>query len=57
MESHISHYIASTFHLDLKDFLVKKVEYLKLNNYLNNGINIFLLYEVSYNKDKPIPSI
>ena len=55
MESHISHYVASTFSSRPKGFSSKKiVQYLKLNNYANNGLNIIKLYALSYNKNKKI---
>ena len=50
MESHISHLIASLFAARPKGFSTKRInQYLKLNNYKNNGINIFKLYMQSYN--------
>lgn len=52
MESHISHLIASFFASRPKGFSTKRIEqYLKLNDYKNNGINIFKLYMQSYNND------
>lgn len=53
MESHISHYVAATFASRPKGYSSTKIhKYLKLNNYLNNGINIFKLYSLSYNKNE-----
>ena len=50
MESHISHLIASFFAACPKGFSTKRInQYLKLNDYKNNGINIFKLYMQSYN--------
>ncbi len=50
MESHISHLIASFFSSRPKGFSTKRIkQYLKLNDYKNNGINIFKLYMKSYN--------
>ena len=50
MESHISHLIASFFASRPKGFSTKRIDqYLKLNDYKNNGINIFKLYIQSYN--------
>lgn len=50
MESHISHLIASFFSSRPKGFSTKRIkQYLKLNDYKNNGINIFKLYLNSYN--------
>ena len=50
MESHISHLIASFFAARPKGFSTKRInQYLKLNDYKNNGINIFKLYMQSYN--------
>ena len=49
MESHISHLIASFFSARPKGFSTKRVkQYLKLNDYKNNKINIFRLYLESY---------
>lgn len=49
MESHISHLIASFFASRPKGFSTKRIDqYLKLNDYKNNGINIFKLYLQSY---------
>lgn len=49
MESHISHLIASLFSSRPKGFSVNRIkQYLKLNDYKNNGINIFKLYLQSY---------
>lgn len=50
MESHISHLIASFFASRPKGYSSKRIkQYLKLNDYKNNGINIFKLYIQSYN--------
>ena len=50
MESHISHLIASFFASRPKGFSTKRIkQYLKLNDYKNNGISIFNLYIQSYN--------
>lgn len=50
MESHISHLISSFFSARPKGFSTKRIkQYLKLNDYKNNGINIFKLYLTSYN--------
>ena len=47
--------MASTFSSRPKGFSSKKiVQYLKLNNYANNGLNIIKLYALSYNKNKKI---
>ena len=55
MESHISHYVASTFASRPKGFSSKNIkQYLKLNNYKNNELNIFKLYSLSYNKSEKI---
>ena len=52
MESHISHLIASFFSSRPKGFSTKRIEqYLKLNDYKNNGINIFNLYMKSYKNE------
>ena len=49
MESHISHLIASFFSSRPKGFSTKRIrQYLKLNDYKNNNINIFKLYIQSY---------
>ena len=49
MESHISHLIASFFSSRPKGFSTKRIkQYLKLNDYKNNNINIFKLYMQSY---------
>ena len=49
MESHISHLIASFFSSRFKGFSTKRIkQYLKLNDYKNNNINIFKLYIQSY---------
>ena len=45
MESHISHLIASLFASRPKGYLTKRIkQYLKLNDYKNNGMNIFKIY-------------
>ena len=50
MESHISHLIASFFASRPKGYSTKRIkQYLKLNDYKNNGINIFKIYIQSYN--------
>lgn len=55
MESHISHLIASFFASHPKGFSTKRIDqYLKLNDYKNNGINIFKLYLQSYNNNEII---
>ena len=55
MESHISHLIASFFSSRPKGFSTKRIDqYLKLNDYKNNGINIFRLYMQSYNNEKVV---
>lgn len=49
MESHISHLIASFFSSRPKGYSTKRInQYLKLNDYKNNGINIFKIYMQSY---------
>lgn len=49
MESHISHLIASFFASRPKGYSTKRIEqYLKINDYKNNDINIFKLYMQSY---------
>ena len=49
MESHISHLIAAFFSSRPKGFSTNRIyQYLKLNDYKNNGINIFNLYMSSY---------
>ena len=54
MESHISHFIASYFTARPKGFSTKRIDqYLKLNDYKLNGINIFNLYMQSY-KNKEV---
>ena len=54
MESHISHFIASYFAARPKGFSTKRIDqYLKLNDYKLNGINIFNLYMQSY-KNKEV---
>lgn len=55
MESHISHLIASFFASRPKGFSTKRIDqYLKLNDYKNNGINIFKLYMQSYNNKEVV---
>lgn len=55
MESHISHLIASFFASRPKGFSTKRIkQYLKLNDYKNNNINIFKLYMLSYNNTETI---
>ena len=49
MESHISHIIASPFSSRPKGYSSLRIDkYLKINDYVNNGINIFKLYLSSY---------
>ncbi len=53
MESHISHYVASTFGSRPKGYSRRRIEkYIKLEEYKINGINIMDLYLKSYNKSK-----
>ena len=55
MESHISHLIASLFASRPKGFSTKRIkQYLKLNDYKNNNINIFRLYMQSYKNNEVI---
>ena len=55
MESHISHLIASFFSSRPKGFSTKRIkQYLKLNDYKNNGLNIFNIYMQSYNNTEII---
>ena len=55
MESHISHLIASLFSSRPKSFSTKRInQYLKLNDYKNNDINIFKLYMQSYSNTEVI---
>ena len=57
MESHISHLIASFFASRPKGYSTKRIkQYLKLNDYKNNDINIFKLYMQSY-KDIEVKTI
>ena len=50
MESHISHLIASFFSSRPKAFSTKRIkQYLKINDYKNNNLNLFNLYIMSYN--------
>lgn len=57
MESHISHLIASFFSSRPKGFSTKRIDqYLKLNDYKNNNINIFKIYMQSY-KNKEVVKI
>lgn len=49
MESHISHLIASFFSSRPKGYSTKRIkQYLKLNDYKNNSMNIFKIYMQSY---------
>lgn len=53
MESHISHLIASIFASRPKGFSTKRIhQYLRLNDYKCNNINIFKLYMKSYKNDE-----
>ena len=55
MESHISHFVASTFSSRPKGYSSKKIhQYLKLNNYSNNNVNIINLYKLTYDKKEII---
>lgn len=55
MESHISHLIASLFSSRPKGFSTNRIkQYLKLNDYKNNGINIFKLYLQSFSNKEVI---
>lgn len=55
MESHISHIVASPFSSRPKGFSSLKInKYLKINDYVNNGINIFKLYLSSYDNSLTI---
>ena len=55
MESHISHLISSFFASRPKGFSTKRInQYLKLNDYKNNNINIFKLYMQSYKNNEII---
>ena len=57
MESHISHLIASFFSSRPKGYSTKRIkQYLKLNDYKNNNINIFNLYMQSY-KNREVEKI
>ena len=57
MEGHISHLIASFFAARPKGFSTQRIEqYLRLNDYKNNNINIFKLYMKSY-KNKEVVTI
>ena len=50
MESHISHIVANPFSSRPKGYSSIKIDkYLKINDYVNNSINIFKLYLSSYN--------
>lgn len=51
MESHISHLIANQFGSRPKGYSSLNINnYLKINDYFNNGGNVFALYLSSYNK-------
>ena len=55
MESHISHLIASLFASRPKGYSTKRIkQYLKLNDYKSNGMNIFKIYIQSYANDEVI---
>lgn len=55
MESHISHLIASFFASRPKGYSTKRIkQYLLLNDYKNNGMNIFKIYMQSYNNSEVI---
>ena len=55
MGSHISHLIASFFSSRPKGFSTKRIkQYLKLNDYKNNNLNIFNLYIMSYNNKEVV---
>ncbi|MEG1351363.1 MAG: UPF0236 family protein [Bacilli bacterium] len=55
MESHISHYIASTFASRPKGYSSLNIKkYLMINDYKNNGINIMDLYLQSYQNTEVI---
>ena len=55
MESHISHLISSFFASRPKGYSSKRIkQYLKLNDYKNNGMNIFKIYIQSYSNEKVI---
>ena len=55
MESHISHLIASFFASRPKGYSTKRIkQYLLLNDYKNNGMNIFKIYMQSYNNSDVI---
>ena len=55
MESHISHLIATFFSSRPKGFSTKRIkQYLKLNDYKNNDVNIFNLYMKSYDNKEII---
>ena len=55
MESHISHLISSLFASRPKGYSSKRIkQYLKLNDYKNNGMNIFKIYIQSYSNEKVI---
>lgn len=55
MESHISHLIASFFSSRPKGFSTKRIkQYLKINDYKNNNLNLFNLYIMSYNNKETV---
>ena len=55
MESHISHLIASFFASRPKGYSTNRIkQYLKLNDYKNNGMNIFKIYIQSYNFEETV---
>lgn len=55
MESHISHLIASFFSSRPKGYSTKRIhQYLQLNDYKNNGMNIFKIYIQSYKNSETI---
>lgn len=55
MEAHISHNIAAYFGSRPKGYSSKKInKYLKINDYKNNGINIFNLYLKTFNQMEEI---
>jgi hypothetical protein len=55
MESHISHFVASLFSSRPKGFSTERIkQYLLLNDYKNNYINIFKIYIQSYKNTETI---
>ena len=55
MESHISHLIASFFASRPKGYSTNRIkQYLKLNDYKNNGMNIFKIYIQSYHLEETV---